>query len=388
MINSMEPESQPPNTTTNNGEFDQQTIEFISCEVLEQAYLANRNLEAEQRRCGILRFKRLGEEAANLVGYNVAQPIQDGGLDLEGNPYYILGVRRDLSNKDSVVEYFRATNPFADEWEQIPDDELPIIRGEDPRVAVIGEYVDSGGIRHPREIVLNVIEVSEDDGSTDSEPKLKWWTRFYRGETIRGLKSFATGPEGMKDVCLVQSPSSNRIGMFTRPRKPGNEALGGLGQIGEVTIDTIDEINEDLLKNAKLINTRFKEGEEWGGVNHAIPLSDGRVGVIGHIARRDNSDPSVAVENRPRIYHTFSAIYDPQSRRLVEIKLLAMADEFKLPDGSDVTPKDPLLKHVAFGSAITEPDEAGNVRLFLGVGDAVTGYKTIEDPFAGLRGPS
>lgn len=376
------------NLTTPNEEFDRRDIEIISCIAKEQAYLANRDLEEEQSKCGVLRFNRAGVEITDLTGYNVAQPIQDGGLDAEGNPYYLLGVRMERldDEAESKVEYFWASSPFSDDWELI-EEGLPVIAGQDPRVAVINAHADNGGVLKPKEIVLNVVETALDDELGVDESKLIYWTRFYRGKTFRELLPFAKGPRKMKDICLVQMPSTNKIITFTRPQSEIEKPEpGGLGQIGEVTIEVIDQINELLLQNAELINTRF-QSDEWGGINYAVPLMEDKVGVIGHIARRDNSDLAIKVEDRPKIYHSFSAVYNPQTRKLTDIRILAMADEFRMPDGSEIKPKTPLLKQVAFGSAITEPDENGKVRLLLGVGDAVTGRKIIDDPFAGLRIP-
>lgn len=369
-----------------DAEFDKQDIEIISCIAKEQAYLANRNLEEERSKCAILRFNRAGVEITDLTGYNVAQPIQDGGLDAEGNPYYLLGVRMERldDEAESQVEYFWANSQFSDEWELV-EEGLPEIAGQDPRVAVIETFTESSEAAKQKEIVLNVVEVAPEEGSDVDPPKLSYWTRFYRGKTFRELLPFARGPKKMKDICLVQMPETNKIITFTRPQSDiETPELGGLGQIGEVTIDVIDEINELLLQSAELINTRFQP-DEWGGINYALPLKEGMVGVIGHIARRDNTDLSIKFEDRPKIYHSFSAVYDPRTRKLLDIKILAMADEFTMPDGSEIKPKTHMTKQVAFGSAITEPNENGKVHLLVGVGDAITGRKIIDDPFAGLR---
>ena len=46
---------------------------------------------------------------------------------------------------------------------------------------------------------------------------LGWRTNFYRGANIRELKQFTSGPNGMKDIRLVEM-ADGQIGVFTRPQ--------------------------------------------------------------------------------------------------------------------------------------------------------------------------
>lgn len=128
------------------------------------------------------------------------------------------------------------------------------------------------------EIVFGGVQV---DKSFDSEGRIvsRWRTILYRGETIDKLRPFFTGPEGMKDIRLVKKPDG-RIGVYTRPRNPGNEALGGDGQIGYREFESLDQLeNADSssldIENAPLLPFRFKKGH-WGGVNHAQVLKGGK----------------------------------------------------------------------------------------------------------------
>ena len=51
---------------------------------------------------------------------------------------------------------------------------------------------------------------------SDVENALHWRTRFYRGQH-QNLVPFAQGPDGMKDIRLVELPDGD-IGVFTRPQ--------------------------------------------------------------------------------------------------------------------------------------------------------------------------
>ena len=52
---------------------------------------------------------------------------------------------------------------------------------------------------------------------------LAWRTRFYHGSGGEDLQPFAVGPDGMKDIRLVEL-ADGRIGVFTRPQGGDREA--------------------------------------------------------------------------------------------------------------------------------------------------------------------
>jgi len=128
------------------------------------------------------------------------------------------------------------------------------------------------------EIVFGGVAV---DKSFDNEGRIVnlWRTILYRGRTIPELRPFFTGPEGMKDIRLVKRPDG-RIGVYTRPRSLGNEALGGDGQIGYREFESLDQLEKAdssnlNIENAPLLPFRFEKGH-WGGVNHAQVLKSGK----------------------------------------------------------------------------------------------------------------
>lgn len=352
-------------------EKSREDIEHISFVDLETAYRKTHDHESEANRCGLMTFTG-GEKINGLTGYNTTPPIYDVRYDPNtGKPYFILGVRMEKADdeQDSRIEYFRAATAFSHQWDHIDDDEgLRSIKGQDPYITRIGG-----------QLLLDVVEVELCPAEDESPAHLVWRTAFYKGSNIRELEFFAYGPPGMKDIRPVEL-SPNKIINFTRPQNE-DPAKGGRGQIGEVITDSIEIIkNPDVLQDAPLINTRFLP-EEWGGINYGVVLKDEKVGVIGHIARFDTNNPEYEGQvDKPKIYHPFSGVYDPFTRKIANIEILAMADEFR-----GVNPKKKILKGVAYGTGITEPNEDGDVMLLLGVGDAVTGYKTIKDPFEGLR---
>lgn len=337
-------------------------VEYISFNELEKNYLEHRNLEVEKQKCGILKFIKDGLEITDLTAYNATPPIRETGDDTNsGKPYFIISARTEKreDEKESEAILFRADSAFATEWVQINDERVKSIKGQDPKTSKIGEN-----------LFVSVVEVEEIYDYDEKNKHLKWRQKFYKGPNIRQLELIGRGPDGMKNITPVEMPSGEII-VFTRPQKPDEEEMGGLGQIGTITINDIDKIkHQELLevKNAPLINSRFMPGLEWGGIGQAIALKHGLIGVIGHIAKL------------PKNYYTISGIYDPENRKLINIKIESMADEF---DG--VIPKTTDHLNISYGTGITEPDDSGNVMLFQGVGDVATGYKIIKDPFAGLR---
>lgn len=372
---------QTPDIDNSTGEREPE-VEFINFDDIEAKYRRDRDLETEQRKCRKLIFRRGGKEIMDLTGYNTTHPILDKQYDSDsGKPYFVLRARMEerTDQKNSKVVAFRSNSAFSTEWDQVEDEEeeLPVIIGQDPSVAELGD-----------ELFLSVIEVESVPDDSQAGSHLKWWPRFFKGPDIRHLVPFGRGPDWMKNVTPVKMPTLKII-TFTRPQRPGNEALGGLGQIGEVTTDTIEEIvdptNPDILQKAEHINTRFKPGEEWGGIKYGKPLMNNCIGVIGHISRFDKESPlyNEDVDEKPKIYATFAGIYDPRTRKINNIEIVAMYDEFV-----GVVPKNEYLEKIVYTTGMTEPDEDGKVMIIQGVGDAETWSKVIDDPFAGLRLPA
>jgi hypothetical protein len=355
-----------------NGELEHD-IEYLSFSNLVNEYHQKRDQQTETYDCSKLIFTRGGEEISDMDGYNMTQPIYDIHYDEKsGKPYYTVAVRVEKRDDetDSTVDYFRADSLDSKIWDQIEDPNLLRPKGQDPAIAWIGD-----------ELVLSVVEVeSIPNADPTLQGGLRWKTVFYKGQNISNLERFAEGPQGMKDIRLVQLPDG-KITVFTRPQDIGNEERGGHGQIGVVTIDSIDQLKDpDILQNAPIINTRFQPGEEWGGVNQAIALNDGRIGLLFHIGRFDPEDPNLNPEAKE--YVSLTGFYNPTTKMIEYPEVVAEAHEFE-----GVQPKSPRLRKVAFGSAMGLPDKNGIVRHYFGAGDSESWHKDLKDRFADLRIP-
>lgn len=361
-----------------DGECDREDIEYISFSTLETIYVANRDLETEQSKCEKLTFRRAGEEIKDFIGYNPSQPIYDVRYADSGKPYFILRVRMEKREDErySRVVPFRADSPFSTVWDLIENDgsELPEITGQDPSVTIINEQLFVS--------IVKVVPKPAPEGS-ELDSDLDWWQEFSTGPDINHLTYFSSGPLGMKNVTPVQMPTGEIV-TFTRPQKIGNETLGGHGQIGEITTGSIEAIRDpNILQNAPIINTQFEPGVEWGAIKGGKPLTDGRIGVFGHISRYDTQNPRYKNSDRkPKIYSTIVGKYNRKTRKIEEIKIVAMADEFV-----GVVAKSEYEEDVTYTTVMTDPDENGDVIIMQGVGDSETWIKRIPDPFAGLRLP-
>jgi len=202
-----------------------------------------------------------------------------------------------------------------------------------------------------------------------STGKLGYETVFYRykknvfelyDEKNNLVAPFAVGPKKMKDIRLIDL-RNGKIGVFTRPQ--GGEF--GLGKIGYVEIDSLDGL-ELAIPRAKIIEGLFTE-EEWGGANELHLLSDGNIGVLGHIAHK---------ENEIKHYYSFSFVYNPINHTFSHEKVISTADDFPHVDS-----KHDLLGRVLFSGGLERYDN-GTAHLYTGIGDTAAGRILINDPFA------
>lgn len=208
------------------------------------------------------------------------------------------------------------------------------------------------------ELIIGGVEVRPYEKQPDL---LCWRTLFYRGRNINELKHFASGPDWMKDIRLVQL-EDERIGVFTRPMGE----IGGRGQIGFTIINTLDDLNADVISNAKLLKDQFVK-EEWGGTNELHLLNNGLIGVLGHIARYD--------ENKNRHYYSVTFSLNPDTFEFTPMKIIATRDNFKTGDRKSQDLDDVIFS----GGIVRKPD--GKAVLYVGVSDAEAHCIFIPDPF-------
>ncbi|WP_027094191.1 DUF1861 family protein [Cohnella thermotolerans] len=269
--------------------------------------------------------------------YNITAPFLDEG------DWVIAGRVEDRASERSEVCFFVERGG---EW--TIREGSPVFALQDPFVSFIrGELVFGG------------VEVYFDND--DPHYVTSWRTVFYRGGRIRDLEPFAKGPLTMKDIRLVDM-RNGRIGVFTRPM-PVNDARA---MIGFTEIGKLEELNEETIENAELLHDQFVK-VEWGGGNEAHLLRNGRIGVLGHVARMD--------EDNIRHYYPMTFAYDPVSRTHTPIKLIASRDMF--PDGPA---KRPDLEDVLFSGGLHRHED-GTATLYTGVSDAEAHRIVIADPF-------
>lgn len=266
-----------------------------------------------------------------MDGYNPSGPVPDGA---ESRVF----VRVEPRNVDfaSWSVPFRQQTPY--EWTLDPD--LPMLRLEDPFVAIVqGEYV-LGGVR----ITLRIGAHS------------RWETVFFRGQTLLELEEFACSPAHMKDVRLLQLTDGS-IGIFTRPWN------NGARQVGFTRIDSLGELNKHVLAEAPLLPAQPTDGQ-WWGVNAAYPLPDGTVGVLGHIAK---------LEGAQRRYFAIAFVLDSVSREILH--------------GPDIVaeracfPPAPARREDLVDVVFPASFDADAGLLYCGLSDSTIGVMPIQDPF-------
>lgn len=196
---------------------------------------------------------------------------------------------------------------------------------------------------------------------TDSDGRINNWnTVFYKGKDIASLKRFADAPFKMKDVRLLKT---DMIHVFSRPQ--GGAA--NLGKIGHVTVKDLKDVDAGLIDGAKTFEGQFDK-DTWGGVNQALPLKNGKIGVVGHIA--------VMSEGDVRHYYGMTFCYDPKTDVCGKIKIICERSDF-----AEGAYKRKDLIDVVFVGGLTRNGD-GTANLYVGLSDAEAHCAVIEDPFA------
>ena len=276
--------------------------------------------------------------------YNCSVPFE-----WKGKRYIFGRVERREDFANSVTVLFEQTGP--DTYAMVPGAmTYPI---EDPHVAVIGG-----------ELILGGTHVRKRGGKIDT-----LYGYFYRGDDPTFLSLFTCGPDGMKDIRLIELPSG-KVGVFTRPRgKHLMEKYGSEAIVGYLELNSVDEIDETIGDKARIIDGLFADAE-WGGCNQCMMLPDGRIGVIGHRCYRIPTE-TTEVE----AYVNISFVFDPKTFAVTDMKVIGDKDCY--PDTPAMLP---YLVDCAFTSGIVaRPD--GKVDLYSGLGDVQEGRIVIDAPF-------
>ncbi len=286
----------------------------------------------EKRQAFPLEFTGVGERDV----YNITAPFED-----EGEIVIAGRVERRESEESEVLFFVNRQG----EW--IPRVGSPSFPLQDPFFTRIGGQLIFGGVKtypHPTR-----------------RGELWWRTVLYKGKNIRDLHPFFEGPQGMKDLRLVQLRDGS-VGILTRPQ--GEK--GGRGKIGFTTIPSLKALSEEIIVEAPLLSDQFLD-EEWGGPNEPHLLTNGLIGVLGHIARFD--------EEGGRHYYPMVFSLDPMTHATSPIHVIAERRDF-----FEGPAKRPDLVDVVFSGGIVRNGD-GTAILYAGISDAGAQMLLIQDPF-------
>ena len=215
---------------------------------------------------------------------------------------------------------------------------------QDPCYAVIGDEMILGGTRI----------YADEDGRINN-----WNTAFFRGKDLNNMTHFADAPQKMKDVRLFKA---DKVHIFTRPQ--GGKA--NLGKIGYAAVGDLSQVNADVMENAELLNGQFDQFT-WGGVNQIHLLSNGKLGVLGHIA--------VMSEGDVRHYYAMTFPFDPKTATCGKVKIICERSDFT----KGAFKRKDLIDVVFAGGLNRKKD--GTAELYVGLSDAEAHCAVIEDPF-------
>ncbi|MGV1004689.1 MAG: DUF1861 family protein [Candidatus Nanopelagicales bacterium] len=250
------------------------------------------------------------------------------------------------ASEQSQIRFFAEVT--TDVWALVPG--LPSFDLQDPFVANLGGVLHLGGV----------------EVTPDASGRLSFRTLLLRCPTLDSAEIVFTGPWGMKDIRFVEL-ESGRIGVFTRPRLGAD----GPGRVGFTVVAALDELTDEVLQAAPRLSDLFA-ADEWGGVNHATLLHDGRLAVVGHVARFD--------ERGDRHYYPVSFTLNPADASWSGLRILF--ERRNLAPGAS---KRPDLSDVIFpGGWVVR--ESGKLTLYCGAGDAEAHTVSIPTPFRGTLG--
>ena len=194
--------------------------------------------------------------------------------------------------------------------------------------------------------------------------KIEWRQDIYRGDSVKNLEYFSSGPVGMKDIRLVDL--KGKVGVFTRPRGK----IWGKGKIGYLEVGSVDELrtfNEsDWYEGGKIIEGLFGR-DKWGGVNQAINLSEGDIGIVGHIAYQRGSKSAFK-----KHYYGMAFRFNTKTQTPSTLNIIARRKDFPISPPK----RSPELNDVIFPAGIDNTDN-----LYCGISDRYTGRIKITNPF-------
>lgn len=319
----------------------------VSTETLlaEHAHSVARRPVTEPRRLDFV-----GVDGMNV--YNPSAPFT-----IAGQRVLAARVEKPEDETATFVRFFSETSPGT--WQVIAG--APSFAMQDPFVAKIGGETIVGGVETYERAL----------------PKhgIGYRTVFYRGTSLDNLTRFAAGPEDMKDIRLQELPNGSIL-VLTRPqgRISGNSVDAGRGKIGYAVIDNLDALAKTETI-AKLVHAphlaQFVHGE-WGGANEMHDLGNGKVGVLGHIAKFSSDETT-------RHYYAFTFTIDVPRGIVSPLEIILRRDDID-PTRTGGTRREDLWDVLFSGGLVRNPD--GSAHLYVGAGDQESWSARIPDPFA------
>ncbi len=268
-------------------------------------------------RATVLKFEGVGgKDVYNIVIFRAK--IHPGD---ERETTIIAGRVEDRGSEFSEVMFFKRSKG---KWHPIKD--APIFKNsQDPSVKKIGD-----------KFVVSVVKVGDNGKKLDNgKPRLFYYTEFHQFKTLEDLGSakriaprIARGPSWMKDIRLVKL-KDGRILIMTRPQ--GDNYGGHYGQ-GKIAYRIVKNFREFVklaqggIKRSKL-RRRMEKGtvlegmfrdDLWSGTNALHLLENGKVGVLGHIARFNKKGK--------REYAPITFEFDPKTRKVSSLQAIGPWD--------------------------------------------------------------
>lgn len=296
-----------------------------------------------------------GQIGAEIIRYNETKPIDYDGI--EG-----MAVREEpWDSQISSVKWWRH-NIEKDTWEPLDQaDEMPGC--QDPSYQ---------GELQGRKYISVVNTKLNNRGEFD------YWSELYElNSDFKGLKAVAKSPLLCKGLHLSENPDDGTIDGFIRRQGEGF-ASGKVCYFKMKTMEELQGVMDNLDTAAETIE--MFAPKEWGGINDLHRLPDGRLGVVGHIARfRIDADGKEV-----RDYYVTSAIFDPKTKQMSELKIIMTMDDLKDEKGNLIKaqfePKRADLDNVLYPT--NSVLEGGKLTIYVGAKDAKPFVFSVKNPWA------
>ncbi len=291
--------------------------------------------------CSFKAEKLIFNGIGNFDVYNITAPIKIN------NKIIIAGRVEKRDSEHAKIKFFERVG---DSYVLIKG--TPCLELQDPAISIIGD-----------ELVLSGVKIFD---HPFNKGRLWWKTVFYRGKDIFSLRKFSEGPNGMKDIRLVDLDT--KVGIFTRPQNAAGklDSDGGRGAIAYTEIDCLNDLCVQKINQAKILENQLLN-EQWLGANEIHVLDNSLLGVLGHVAMFDNK--------MDRHYFPATFVFDRLSQTYSSVKIIAERSMFK--EGPS---KKPDLKDVVFSGGLIRKSNK-KAELYVGTGDTEAQKIEINDPF-------